>query len=492
MANKKTSKELNEFIANQRKYWQDRALKEFEAGEKSALEVSNNLKSSYDRAIREIENKINSFYGKYAEKEGITLAEAKKLLNKKELKSFKSYLDEWIKDKSIRDKEKSELNLLKARTNVSRLEELKTGIKYELEKLTGQNVVEIEDLLTKTYNNAYKNTIKDISNFTGQGISFTSVDSNRVQKAISQQYLGSNYSKSIWNNEQRLLNTLEQDIPRGLILGYNPKKLAAQVSKDIGANYNNTVRLIRTEYAKVNNEATMQGYKNAGIKKYEILEAPDHRTCDYCEELDGKVFNVSEAEAGYNMPPFHANCRGTTVAHFEDEDYEDAYDYNFGNYNENDIGGSGVGTFIEKIKTNNLDAKIAEYKEEIRNENNEFAFLIDKDYNVYKYEGNATNVNVKDRNIKDAIIIHNHPTIASFGKDDFDIFANIELKELIAVDRKYDYSVKVIKKIDKLYNDFYKEGMDILFRSNGEEEQHCIMLAMERLGYVKYRRRERE
>ena len=47
------------------------------------------------------------------------------------------------------------------------------------------------------------------------------------------------------------------------------------------------------------------------------------KTSDICQEMDGKVFNVSEARVGENSPPFHPNCRTAIIPHFDDEFTED-------------------------------------------------------------------------------------------------------------------------------------------------------------------------
>ncbi len=57
----------------------------------------------------------------------------------------------------------------------------------------------------------------------------------------------------------------------------------------------------------------LEAYKEAGIEHYQFVASFDERTCDFCGGLDGKIIPVSEARAGDNYPPMHANCRCTTV-----------------------------------------------------------------------------------------------------------------------------------------------------------------------------------
>ena len=43
-------------------------------------------------------------------------------------------------------------------------------------------------------------------------------------------------------------------------------------------------------------------------KRYRII-ADGTATCKKCWDMDGEVFDMAEASAGYNMPPFHPNCK---------------------------------------------------------------------------------------------------------------------------------------------------------------------------------------
>ena len=55
------------------------------------------------------------------------------------------------------------------------------------------------------------------------------------------------------------------------------------------------------------------------MEKYEILATLDGRTSEICRDMDGKVFGIKDYEVGTTAPPFHPNCRSTTVPYFDDE-----------------------------------------------------------------------------------------------------------------------------------------------------------------------------
>jgi SPP1 gp7 family putative phage head morphogenesis protein len=59
----------------------------------------------------------------------------------------------------------------------------------------------------------------------------------------------------------------------------------------------------------------LYNFRKYGNKEYKILGANSSKkpACEKCKEMDGKIFNVSDAEPGVNYPPFCEHCRCTTV-----------------------------------------------------------------------------------------------------------------------------------------------------------------------------------
>lgn len=60
----------------------------------------------------------------------------------------------------------------------------------------------------------------------------------------------------------------------------------------------------------------LKSYKDAEIDEYIFVATLDVKTCDKCGSLDGKVFKVSAAKLGKNLPPLHDGCRCGTRAYF--------------------------------------------------------------------------------------------------------------------------------------------------------------------------------
>lgn len=230
---------LEEQKEKQQKYWKDRNEKQFLAGEKTGFKLAKSLEANYRQCLQEIEKQINIFYGKYAENGKIDLVEARKLLNKEELKSFKKQLKDIIDYASKHKLDKDYINKMKQlniKLKVSRLQELETQINQELVKLSVDNKTEIEQFLENEYSEQYYKTIYNTQQNIGFKTNFAKLGTDMVQKAVSKNYNLGNYSVGIdkvWTNTEYLNIILQQKIPQGLALGYNPKKLAGIVNKQL-------------------------------------------------------------------------------------------------------------------------------------------------------------------------------------------------------------------------------------------------------------------
>lgn len=223
----------------QEKYWTERNERQFIAGEKEGYKLAKSLEKVYKETLEEIKKQINIFYGKYAKNEKIDLVEARKLLNKEELKSFKKQLKDIIDYASKHKLDKDYINKIKQlniKLKVSRLQELQTQINYELAKIAINNKTQIQEFMEGQYTEEYYNTIFNFQQDIGYVTNFDILNSDIVQKAVAKNYNLANYSVGInklWFNTEYLINILEQKIPQGLVLGYNPKKLARIVDKQL-------------------------------------------------------------------------------------------------------------------------------------------------------------------------------------------------------------------------------------------------------------------
>ena len=188
-----------------------------------------------------------------------------------------------------------------------RIDNLLTNINNSLDSLYKQN----EDELTKAFIDLYCKFDKEAC--VDLDIAFNVINENLVREAIKTNWSGLSFSERIWEHRRRLAFTIKEELTKGLTRGDSLQDISRIISDKFNTSYSNAIRLVRTESCWVMNEATVNNYKENGIKEYEFMAFLDKRTSPQCRELDGKVISINEYKAGLNFPPLHPNCRSCIV-----------------------------------------------------------------------------------------------------------------------------------------------------------------------------------
>lgn len=299
-----------------RKYWEDRATYDLVLAERDAKEQLERVAALYKRTLRNLKKELNDFYSKYAKDNEITIAEAKKVLNTKERKSYIQMIDDYIDELSgysPSPQYRKNLENLKKQIDITRLEELYTSYNHELEKLYAEIQQLRGEYAPQIYEKAHYLTEFTFAQSSGTALSFTSVPKRILNRAANMDWNGSMFSDQVWQNKQKLLQQLQLKIPQGIAMGKNPKVIASDISQSMGAAYKNVVRVVRTETNAIYNNARKDLYSDFSVKYYVYVATLDNRTSQICQQLDGQEFKTEDAATGINFPPMHAHCRSTTV-----------------------------------------------------------------------------------------------------------------------------------------------------------------------------------
>lgn len=298
-------------------YWRDRAEMVMEKGMARADVVLRDLQKMYAQAARDVQAEIDKLYRMYAQESGLSYADAQAWLNRAERTEWRMTLADYVDrinatgDKALL----AELNALAAQSRVRRFRQVLTAIDVAASELRSGEEKLTEKLLRGTYRSAYRMAGDLLAGGTLEALNPAS-----VAQALAYPWSGASFSDRIWSNAEQLAQTLRRTVTQGLIQGQDVRQMAAGVQKATGAAMHRAETLIRTETARCIEDGTLAGYKAAGVERYQILVSPDSRTCDACSRLDGAVFRVDEAVTGVNYPPFHPNCRDTTVPYFSGEE----------------------------------------------------------------------------------------------------------------------------------------------------------------------------
>lgn len=80
--------------------------------------------------------------------------------------------------------------------------------------------------------------------------------------------------------------------------------------------------MIRTATAQAMNRTRLQDLESNHVKKYKYISLESPTTCADCDDLDGQIFNVEDAEEGVNFPLMHYNCQCTVIEVSDDDDWD--------------------------------------------------------------------------------------------------------------------------------------------------------------------------
>lgn len=72
--------------------------------------------------------------------------------------------------------------------------------------------------------------------------------------------------------------------------------------------------LVRTEHNYLCSQTKLKELSKAGNSEYEYLSFNVEDECSLCRSMGGKIFKISEAKAGVNLPPMHIGCRCSIIS----------------------------------------------------------------------------------------------------------------------------------------------------------------------------------
>ncbi len=322
-------------------YWQKRFTKLEEAVNNVSDQYLKQLEKDFDKAIAKIERDIDVWYARLAANNEVSLARAKEMLSKKELKEFYWTLEEYIKygeKNAITQEWVKELENASARVHIDRLTAIKLQMRQEVEVLTKAFEIGLQDTLTTVYEQTYYKSAYEIDKASNLSIgsNFNKLDRASIDKAVKKPWAvdGRTFDWRIWKNKEKLINTLDTNLTQSIIRGEDPQKCIDAVAKAMHTSKKNAGRLVMTESSFVYSASQLEAYKKLGVDKYEIVATLDTRTSEICRKLDGKgrspeepFFYLSEYKIGETAPPFHVRCRTCTCPYFDDftEGEERAY-----------------------------------------------------------------------------------------------------------------------------------------------------------------------
>lgn len=305
-------------------YWKKRFELLEQSQNQQGIQCYADIEKQYRQAQKQIEGQIAAWYQRFAKNNGITLADARKMLTSKELEELKWDINQYIQygeENAINGTWVKQLENASARYHISRLEALKLQTQQSIEAMFGNQLDSIDSAMRNIYTSGYYRTAFEIQKGVGVGWDFATLDEKQISKIINKPWAvdGKNFSERIWGNRQKLVNELNTELTRNVILGQDPQKAIDAIARKMNTSKNVAGRLVMTEEAFFSSAAQKDCFAELDVEQFEIVATLDSHTSDICREMDGKHFPMSQWEVGVTAPPFHVWCRSTTVPFFDDE-----------------------------------------------------------------------------------------------------------------------------------------------------------------------------
>lgn len=309
-------------------YWINRVNEVLADNHQSSTEQIIRINKAYEKAAKDLQKDIDKIFIKYATGHNMTLTDAKRALNGK----IPNNVDELrlrLAQTSNEELKKSilaELNKNAYKARITRLEALKQSLSVNYKLLADKELKLSKKIYIRTIKEAYYRTCYNFQSGINLAFDVANINTRAVNMILNTEWFGRNYSDSVWNNTQALVDRLDETITSGFLSGKSLKDIAKNIAELSSFGMFAAERLVRSETTFFNNQAALQGYKEVGVEEYVYVCTLDLRTCSCgkkgkpgCQQLDRKVFKISEQEPGKNCPPMHAFCRCTVRSYINDE-----------------------------------------------------------------------------------------------------------------------------------------------------------------------------
>ena len=291
--------------ANQ--YWIERAHNTIDSEVVQDAKVVAEIERIIALMYAEIAKELLAFYAKYATSEGVSIAEAKKVIDEFDVVAFKGKAKEYVETKDFSEKANKELKKYNTKMYVSREKLLKQTLDLTVKK----HGYRVEKEIEKGLVNAIERETKRQSGILGD----VSIKDRHIKAIVNSNFKGATWSKRLWRDMDKVRKEVERITTNVVARGRHPNEYVAKFKKKMGVSTYEAKRLLITESARVQTEAQKISYLEmlGEDGEYTYVAKLDNKTSDTCRSMDGKTFKVKDMTPGVNAPPLHAHCRSTTM-----------------------------------------------------------------------------------------------------------------------------------------------------------------------------------
>lgn len=297
-------------MAQGKEYWIQREKDNITREQMKDEEVARQLERITQQALREAEKEIYSFYGKYAESNQISRAEAKKRVSEFDIQAYEELAAKYVRDKNFSKEANQMLMAYNTKMKVNRQELLMMQLNAHLVAMANEQV----NVFQGYFKQAGVSEVARQAGILGANIV---ISQETLLSIVGASFYGATWCSRIWNDMASLRSELEVIINSSIVRGVHPYRSVAKIKERFKVNTFEARRLLITETARVQTDAQKLSFEALAEdeveQEYEFVAKLDDKTSETCEKLDGERFRVAEMTPGINAPPMHPFCRSGTM-----------------------------------------------------------------------------------------------------------------------------------------------------------------------------------
>ena len=135
-------------------YWAQRMKRMEDALKDQSYAYVENLERQFQSAQAEVQRQLAAWYQRFADNNGLTLADARRLLNTAELEEFRWTVGEYIaygQQNALDGAWMKQLENASARVHISRLEAIQLQLQQQAERLCGNQLDVVDTVIRGIY-----------------------------------------------------------------------------------------------------------------------------------------------------------------------------------------------------------------------------------------------------------------------------------------------------------------------------------------------------
>lgn len=267
------------------------------------------LEEVYKESIGRMQSQIDNFYISYANRTGLTRAEANKRIKNFNVPKWANEAAQAVKEKDFSPYTNEWIKTYNTKMYISRVELLKAELELEMQNMYSQEHAILDKYLIDEALAEMKRQAGILGNSASGSV-------ERARRIVDADFYGTNFSERIWGRTG-YYSEMRKEVFSGLnriytdMTGYRSER--NRLMRKFQASEYEAMRLLRTESSRIRADASIQSAKDNGATHYINVAEAGH--CSLCGDWAGKAIPIEQAEPGYNMHPFHPHCFCSSYNH---------------------------------------------------------------------------------------------------------------------------------------------------------------------------------